>query len=222
MAGALQTRAEFGRRGAEIEAGEQLRGTFDDIHLSGFHDTASSSKRVTYPQIWRSDRDRWHTRSLGSHRAPNMISVESIGAVQQLAQGSFHHRFATSRCHIKDTHVLRVGPLAMEATQHVAGAPKDQAREQLLPPAVTGESAGLFHQRPDHVMIIDARGTLAADSRQPLDHLPCKVDLESRLPGAAGVRGKDSRKLGHRAHRLASKTDAGRRGARRADLGSKT
>src|SRR5271170_2525630 len=44
--------------------------------------------------------------------------------------------------------------------------------------------------------------------------------LESRLPGAAGVRGKESRELGRRAHRLASR--AGRRGAMRAGLGSKT
>src|ERR1700746_87672 len=46
--------------------------------------------------------------------------------------------------------------------------------------------------------------------------------LESRLPGAGGVRGTESGELGQRAHRLASKTDAGRRGAMRAGLGSKT
>ncbi len=38
----------------------------------------------------------------------------------------------------------------------------------------------------------------------------------------ADCRGKESRELGHRAHRLASKTDAGRRSAMHAGLGSKT
>jgi len=38
--------------------------------------------------------------------------------------------------------------------------------------------------------------------------------LESRVSDAGGVRGKESRELGHRAHRLASR--AGRRGATRA------
>src|SRR5271170_5636613 len=49
---------------------------------------------------------------------------------------------------------------------------------------------------------------------------PPAPTLESRLPGAGGVRGKESRELGRRAHRLASR--AGRRSATRADLGSKT
>jgi transposase InsO family protein len=44
--------------------------------------------------------------------------------------------------------------------------------------------------------------------------------LESRVSDAGGVRCKESRELGHRAHLLASR--AGRRGATRADLGSKT
>jgi transposase InsO family protein len=45
--------------------------------------------------------------------------------------------------------------------------------------------------------------------------------LEPGLSDARRVRGKGSDELGHRAHRLASKTSAGRRGARRSDLGSK-
>jgi hypothetical protein len=44
--------------------------------------------------------------------------------------------------------------------------------------------------------------------------------FESRVSDAGGVRGKESRELGHRAHRLASRD--GRRDATRADLGSKT
>jgi hypothetical protein len=46
--------------------------------------------------------------------------------------------------------------------------------------------------------------------------------LESRASDARGVRGKESDELGHRAHRLASRPGAGRRGAMRSGLGSKT
>ena len=72
------------------------------------------------------------------------------------------------------------------------------------------------------VFTAEPRGS-ARDHRSVAARLqPPAPALESRLPGAGGVRGKESTELGHRAHRLASKTAAGRRGARRADLESKT
>jgi transposase InsO family protein len=46
--------------------------------------------------------------------------------------------------------------------------------------------------------------------------------LGSRPSNTGGVRGKESGKLGDRAHGLASRPSAGRRGAMRSGLGSKT
>src|ERR1700746_2600989 len=113
-------------------------------------------------QIRHSDRDRWYARPLGSERAPHLFRVESLGLFQQLAKGSVNQSLAVGRCCIEDAHVLRVGPLAVKAAQHIVGATKNQTREQLLTPTITGERTGLFRQRPDHVMIIDARSALAA------------------------------------------------------------
>ena len=71
--------------------------------------------------------------------------------------------------------------------------------------------------------VFTSLGEARADHRAVAARLqPPAPALESRLPGAGGVRGKESRELGHRAHRLASKTDAGRRGAMHAGLESKT
>jgi hypothetical protein len=40
----------------------------------------------------------------------------------------------------------------------------------------SGQTRRFSRQRPDHVMIINARGALAADARQPLNQLSGEVD----------------------------------------------
>ena len=110
---------------------------------------------------------------------PDLIGIEVLGALQQLEQGAFDHRLAAGRRYMEDAHVLGIGSLAVEAAQRVVRVTKGQRREQLLAPAIAGEGAGLLHKRPDHVMIIDARRALAADSRQPFNQPLGVVDLET-------------------------------------------
>ena len=119
-----------------------------------------------------------NARPLGSDCMTNPVRIESLAAIQQLAQGLLHQLLAANRRQIKDSHVLWISPLAVEAAQRIVGAPEDETREQLLAPAVAGKGAGLLHQRPDHVMIIDPRPALAAQPRQPLHQLARVVHLE--------------------------------------------
>ena len=54
----------------------------------------------------------------------NPVRVKSLGAFQQLAQGLLHQLFAADRRQVQDAHVLRVGPLTVEAAQRIVGTPK--------------------------------------------------------------------------------------------------
>src|SRR6202034_4077715 len=89
-----------------------------------------------------------------------------------------HQLLAANRRQVKDSHVLWIGPLAVEAARRIVGAPEDETREQLLAPAVTGKGAGLLQQRPDYVMIINPLPALPAQPRQPLHQLARVVHLE--------------------------------------------
>jgi hypothetical protein len=45
----------------------------------------------------------------------NPVRVESLAAIQQLAQSLFHQLLTANRRQVKDSHVLHIGPLALEA-----------------------------------------------------------------------------------------------------------
>ena len=65
--------------------------------------------------------------------------------------------------------------------------------------------------------VFSSLGGSAHDHRGVAARLqPAATALESRLPGAAGVRGKESMEIGQRAHRLASRSWPARCKARRA------
>src|ERR1700693_1900595 len=108
----------------------------------------------------------------------NPVRVESLASLQQLAQGPLHQLLAANCRQVKHSAVLHVRPRAANAAQCIVGASEDETREQLLAPAVAGKGAGLLHQRPDYVMIIDPRPVLAAQPRQPLHQLARVVHLE--------------------------------------------
>ena len=95
-------------------------------------------------EIRRANLDRRHARPLGSDPLPQAFGGEPIGALQQFAQGSFHHRLTVGCGNIKNAHILRVSSITVKAAQRIIGAAKDQAGEQFLAPAIAGKCAGFF------------------------------------------------------------------------------
>jgi hypothetical protein len=78
----------------------------------------------------------------------------------------------------RHAHVLDVGAIASSLAQRVVCAAEDERGEQVFAVAVVREGAGLAHERPDHVPVLDAGHVLAAQSRDGLDDLVAVPNLE--------------------------------------------
>ena len=68
---------------------------------------------------------------------------------------------------MQDPHVLHVGTLPAPLPQRVVGQPEVHGGKQLLPEAVAGKGAGLAHQRPNDVAVIDVGFPLATHPFHP-------------------------------------------------------
>ena len=81
-------------------------------------------QRVVDLQVRRADRDHRNDRPLGSDRMTNPVRIESLAAIRQLAQGLLYQLLAANRREVKDSHILRISPLAVEAAQRIGGRRK--------------------------------------------------------------------------------------------------
>jgi transposase InsO family protein len=100
------------------------------------------------------------------------------------------------------------------AVQRAGQANPERLHRELQPPAARG--------MPQPARLRLTRRRALQDREVESRIQPGTAALESRPSDTGGVRSKESGELCHRAHRLASRPRAGRRGAMRSGLGSKT
>jgi hypothetical protein len=130
--------------------------------------------------------------------------VEPADLIEHGGDDGRDARFSRRGRQLQDPQVLHVGALAMRAHERVVGPSEEDRRIEVFPIAVPRERAGLTHQPPDDVAVVDAMLVALAQPRHRLHDLAPVPDLDD-----IGVHARFDR-VAHqlRRHRVGAVRDA--------------